>query len=151
MNRTPPPRSSRHPADPPPTAPAPDLRVGDVDRARVTTLLAEHYASGRLDLSELDERSTLALAAVRRHELDALLADLPELAGAGRATPVASSSRGVRPRVPVVLLAVLAVVLVVATQGAALWFLPMLWGVVAAARHHRPHSRTSDARRSEHP
>jgi hypothetical protein len=146
MHRTSPPRRSGQPVDPSPTPLAPDLRVGDEDRARVTSLLAEHYASGRLDLSELDERSTLALAAVRRHELDALLADLPELVQSGRDTPVASSSRGARPRVPMVLLAALAVVLVVATQGAALWCLPMLWWVAATSRHrHRLQPPTSVA------
>ena len=93
------------------------LRVGDDDRARATALLGEHYAHGRLDLAEFDERSTLAMMAVHQHELDALLADLPTL---GEFRDGAPSVPGRRtrpsPRPPVALLVLLGVALVVLTQ-----------------------------------
>lgn len=53
------------------------LRVGDAERDRVTELLAEHHAAGRLTAIELDERLTAALAARTRDDLVAPLADLP--------------------------------------------------------------------------
>lgn len=124
------------------------LRVGDDDRARATALLGEHYAHGRLDLAEFDERSTLAMMAVHQHELDALLADLPTL---GEFRDGAPSVPGRRtrpsPRPPVALLVLLGVALVVLTQGAALWFLPLLWWAAGASRH-RHSSRTHPIRRS---
>ncbi|HZA71962.1 MAG TPA: DUF1707 domain-containing protein [Propionibacteriaceae bacterium] len=56
------------------------LRVGDAERERVTDLLAEHHAAGRLTISELDERLTATLSARTRDELAATLADLPAAA-----------------------------------------------------------------------
>ena len=53
------------------------LRVGDAERERVTDLLAEHHAAGRLTMAELDERLGATLAARTRDELAAPLADLP--------------------------------------------------------------------------
>lgn len=53
------------------------LRVGDAERERVTDLLAEHHAAGRLTLAELDERLSATLAARTRDDLVAPLADLP--------------------------------------------------------------------------
>lgn len=62
---------------PEPTTLPGQLRVGDADRERVTDLLAEHHAAGRLTVEELDDRLTTALAARTRDELVAPLADLP--------------------------------------------------------------------------
>ena len=64
-------------ADGPGQQAAPALRASDADRERVTELLSEHAALGRLTVEELGERVDSALAAVTRPELDALLADLP--------------------------------------------------------------------------
>jgi hypothetical protein len=64
-------------ADGPGQHEAPALRASDADRERVTELLGEHAAAGRLTVEELGERIDAALAAVTRPELDALLADLP--------------------------------------------------------------------------
>lgn len=122
-------------------------RVGDADRARVADLLGEHYVSGRLDLAEFDQRSTRAMYAVHQHELDALLADLPTI----NPMPVVTATvRGTptrtEPRVKAVLLLLLAFGLVVLTQGAALWFLPVLWWVAGGSRH-RHHARCHSTRR----
>ena len=128
----------------PPSVP---LRVGDADRTRAATLLGEHYAHGRLDLAEFDQRSTLAMTAVHQHELDALLADLPTI----NPTPIVTSavhgtSTRARPRLSALLLLLLAIGLVVLTEGAALWFLPLLWWVAGAPRR-RHHARTDPTRR----
>lgn len=108
------------------------VRAGDADRTRVTSLLAEHYAQGRLDYAEFDERSSQALAAVYLDELDALLADLPGALSAPRPP--------MRPRPPstapagrdgpwVLALLLAGVALVILTRGAALWLLLALWWI----------------------
>ena len=111
------------------------MRAGDVDRARATSLLSDHYAQGRLDDSELDERTSRALTAVYTDELDDLFVDLP---GAPVTTPVvrpdrstpATASRAPQRHSLVPVLLVAAVLLVVLTRGAALWLLfPMWWFV----------------------
>ena len=123
------------------------LRVGDADRAWVANVLGEHYAHGRLDLAEFDQRSTRAMSAVHQHELEALLADLPTIdptpvvTAAVRNTPTRP-----RPRLPAMLLLLLAFGLVVLTDGAALWFLPVLWWVAGGSRH-RHHARSHPTRR----
>jgi DUF1707 SHOCT-like domain len=53
------------------------LRASDRDRERVVGILKEHYAQGRLDQAELDERMHAALTAKRLGELQALTRDLP--------------------------------------------------------------------------
>jgi len=114
------------------------LRAGDDDRTRVASLLAEHYAQGRLDLAEFDERSSRALMAVRLAELDLLLADLPGphavrppvVAPLGP-SPARAAPRGLWRALPLLL----AVALVVMTRGAAIWLLlPLLWWVSRPAR-----------------
>ncbi len=59
-----------------------DLRVGYVERDETTAHLAEHFAAGRLDRTEFDERTSQALAARTRGELDDVMADLPSVPAA---------------------------------------------------------------------
>ena len=56
----------------------PFLRIGDAERDAALELLQSHYAAGRLDTEEFEERMTAALAAHHQDELDALFTDLPE-------------------------------------------------------------------------
>jgi hypothetical protein len=51
--------------------------VSDGDREAATVALRDHYASGRLTLSELNERVRIALTARRSSELAAAFRDLP--------------------------------------------------------------------------
>ena len=53
------------------------FRTSDADRDRVAALLRDHFAAGRLTLSELDERLTATLAAKTFGDLRRVLADLP--------------------------------------------------------------------------
>lgn len=53
------------------------LRIGDDERRRVRELLQQHWADGRLDVHEFEERLGRALLATTRADLDPLLADLP--------------------------------------------------------------------------
>src|SRR5579862_1832815 len=57
------------------------LRVSDAERTAVADQLSAHFAAGRLDQAEFDERMSRAMAAKTRGELPPLLADLPPLAG----------------------------------------------------------------------
>ena len=57
----------------------PRIRASDADRDRVTALLREHHAAGRLTAEEFHERMDQALEAKTLGELDELLADLPAI------------------------------------------------------------------------
>ncbi|HSV67525.1 MAG TPA: DUF1707 domain-containing protein [Mycobacteriales bacterium] len=70
------------------------IRIGDAERVAAATALGDHYAAGRLDQAELDERITAAYAARTQPELDTLFHDLPE----PRPTPPAGAR--LRPAAP---------------------------------------------------
>jgi hypothetical protein len=53
------------------------IRISDADRSEVIELLQRATAEGRLDLDELDDRVTSALAARTWSDLDPLIDDLP--------------------------------------------------------------------------
>jgi len=57
----------------------PVSRLGDADRDRLTAVLREHYALGRLDLDELSRRVGIVLAADHADEAAVALHDLPPL------------------------------------------------------------------------
>lgn len=56
----------------------PEIRASDTDRDRVAQALREHFAQGRLDDEEFNERLNDAYAAKTLGELQRLTADLPE-------------------------------------------------------------------------
>jgi hypothetical protein len=62
------------------------MRISDADREHVTDRLREHFAAGRLDSEELDERTTAALNAKTYGDLRRVMADLPEPAPVGAST-----------------------------------------------------------------
>lgn len=57
------------------------VRASDEERERTVGALREHYADGRLDAGELDERVGRAYRARTRGDLDALFRDLPSERG----------------------------------------------------------------------
>ncbi len=57
----------------------PRIRASDSDRDRVTALLREHHAAGRLTAEEFGERMDRALEARTLGELDELMTDLPAI------------------------------------------------------------------------
>jgi len=71
------------------------LRVSDAEREAVSDRLAGHFADGRLDQAEFDDRVGRAMSARTRADLSGLFADLsetgapavPELPGRGGGTP----------------------------------------------------------------
>lgn len=80
------------------------IRVSDVERNAVAERLSAHYADGRLDQAEFDERVSRTMAAKTRGDLAGLFDDLPdseEPTGAGgpggrggRAVPYKPRRRG---------------------------------------------------------
>jgi hypothetical protein len=56
-----------------------DLRISDADREREAAVLREHYAAGRLDSSEFEERLQAVYGARTEGELESLRSDLPAL------------------------------------------------------------------------
>jgi hypothetical protein len=53
------------------------MRIGDGEREAAVRALGEHYAAGRLDAAEYEERTTAAYAARTAADLAPLFADLP--------------------------------------------------------------------------
>jgi Domain of unknown function (DUF1707) len=77
------------PATPPGNPPGgPRSLIGDADRDRLTMLLREHYAAGRISLDELRRRVGVVLAAAYADEAAVALADLPPIAVTGAGTDV---------------------------------------------------------------
>lgn len=59
------------------SVPESGLRIGDADRQRAAEALAEHFATGRLDSDEYDERVGRVWLSKTRGELPPLFDDLP--------------------------------------------------------------------------
>jgi len=54
-----------------------DLRIGDAERDAAVTALGEHFAAGRIDAQEFEERSSAAWSARSAGALAPLFEDLP--------------------------------------------------------------------------
>jgi hypothetical protein len=71
-----------------------ELRLSDADREDAIVRLSEHYAAGRLDKDEFDERSDAVWTAKTRGDLAPIFADLgPGPAEAGRHHPFGTWGR----------------------------------------------------------
>lgn len=133
-------------AHPPPRG---GLRIGDADRERAQTRLADHYAAGRLDKDEYDQRLDQVWAARTHAELAPVFRDLPGAPRPGPYSTAASRARSTPPargwarRIPgplLVLLVVLGAVAVMANLplilvGLGVWFF-FLRGSCGARRMH---------------
>ena len=105
------------------------MRVSDAERESVTAKLRDHYAEGRLTSDELDERVSAALHAKTYGDLRALTTDLPGPAAVPPRTPARPSWDGPAPwrrgpspwrhrhRLPVLPIALIALLVVVASGG----------------------------------
>lgn len=75
----------------------PDLRIGDAERDEVASLLAHHFAAGRLSRSEFDERTEQVLGARTRSEVDQVVVDLPVTPADERPSVAVDSASGGEP------------------------------------------------------
>ena len=118
-----------------------DMRASDAERERVVEELRAHAGDGRLDLEELEERTSAALAAKTLAELGAVKADLP----ARRVRRSAASSDDFRSHLSAFVTVQVLLVTIWALTGMGyfwpVWPMPG-WGIgvvshVSAARHGR--------------
>ena len=131
------------------------LRVSDAERQAVADRLAEHFADGRLDQAEFDERVGQAMNAKTRADLSGLFDDLPE--PAAPALPERPRRRHRHPFLGVVLLVLITVA---AAHAVAATFVPWLWigalavillfatGTIGRSRHSHdcPHAGDGEHR-----
>jgi hypothetical protein len=121
------------------------IRVSDADRNSVAELLGQHYADGRLDQAEFDERISRTMAAKTRGDLAGLFDDLPETgpSGAGPVGPGGPTgsvqSRGPRRRGGIVRPLLLLLLVFICANFAwhaftSLFFIqPLVWAFVIVA------------------
>ena len=124
------------------STPPGSMRISDAERAEITNALCRHFADGRLDEAEFNDRAAQATAAKTRDDLGPLLADLPPL----DAPPPAVPERRPRRRLGPVWLGLLAVVVVGWTLTAAAtsflhprvpWFVAFIAVFVILRHRHR--------------
>lgn len=122
-------------------------RIGDAERDVATARLGDHFAAGRLDHAEYDERLDAIFSARTRADLDQLFWDLPHAAApAVPPRPVPSARPGLPRWVPMVLIALLLGVAVVKAAPvllliAACWFLFLRPRGRSRLSHHALHHR----------
>jgi hypothetical protein len=122
------------------------IRVSDAERNSVAELLGQHYADGRLDQTEFDERISRTMAAKTRGDLTGLFDDLPETgpngagpAGPGGPTDQAAPYRGPRRRGGIVRPLLLLLLVFICANFAwhaftSLFFIqPLVWAFVIVA------------------
>ncbi|NKY44341.1 DUF1707 domain-containing protein [Nocardia cerradoensis] len=114
---------------------SPSVRVGTAEREQAAAALGDHFAAGRLELDEYDERVSRAYAAKTAADLIVLFTDLPRPQPAPPARPQRAPRRA-RPVFPALLLAavVVAVVIVATTHMIPFFVFPALFFLFI---HHR--------------
>jgi hypothetical protein len=143
-----------------------NIRVSDAERNAVAEQLGAHYADGRLDQAEFDERISRTMSAKTRGDLAGLFDDLPDLGpagaprtagpgGPGDALPYARRRRGGIFR-PLVLLAIVIVLASIAWHAmdtfsffAIPWFpiaVVVAIVLIATRRHGHHHHHDHDPR-----
>lgn len=123
-------------------------RIGDAEREVAGARLGDHYAAGRLEHEEYDERLDAVFSARTRADLDQLFWDLPQATAPSVVTRPTARTRTAFPRwVPV---AVIAILVGVAVLEAAPWVLLIAaaWFVFLRPRRHQ--SRHGHARGHRH-
>jgi hypothetical protein len=90
--------------------PRPELRLSDADREDAIARLSEHYAAGRLDKDEFDERSDAVWTARTGADLTPVFADL-EPVGSAQPHPAFRGPWGRRGWMPLPFLPVLFVLI----------------------------------------
>jgi hypothetical protein len=133
------------------------IRVSDAERQAVADRLGAHFADGRLDQAEFDERVTRTMAAKTRGDLEGMFDDLPDLEPTGAPGSAQSSGRPsmpYRPRRRGGILRPLALLIIVLVAASATWhavtsiYIPWFW-ITALALVVVFATRSSRARRDK--
>ncbi|MEU6564686.1 DUF1707 SHOCT-like domain-containing protein [Nocardia nova] len=105
----------------------PTVRIGTAERERAAAALGDHFAAGRLDVDEYDERVRRAYTAKTSGDLAVLFEDLPRPQPAPPAAPPVR--RRPQPWIPAAVLAaiVLGVVVVATTHMVPFFIFPVLF------------------------
>lgn len=131
--------------------PRDDLRIGDAERHEMSEMLSRHFAEGRLDESEFQERVEQAMRAKTRGDLRGLLSDLPPIGSASGAASVPQPRFHRRHRIARSIVLVTAAVLVIGALLSPMyprhaWWLVAVVAVMLAVnrgprwhRHHHHH------------
>jgi len=122
------------------------LRVGDVERDNAARALGEHFAVGRLEQDEYDQRLEAVLRARTQGDLMALFRDLPQNRAVVSSRP-AVVARHQRSRVP--FLPVLLLLVGVAIATGAVWVIWVGLGSLLLAKKI-DHDRRRRLRRQGH-
>ena len=118
----------------------PDLRVSDAERAAVAERLSKHYADGRLDEAEFNERVEMAMKAKTQSDFSGLFGDLPDVEAP---TAISRERRG---HTHHFILLLIAVIVIAAVVGEAIMRSVFPWLVVGLivflwVRHSHWHHR----------
>jgi uncharacterized protein DUF1707 len=114
-------------------APDQHLRVSDAERQAVADRLGDHFAEGRLDQAEFDERAGRAMSAKTRADLSGLFDDLPDASARPQTGAAAVPEHRRGRRHPLLVLVLLVIVTVAAAHAVVAATVPWLWlGFLAA-------------------
>jgi hypothetical protein len=127
------------------------LRVSDAERQAVADRLGEHFAEGRLDQAEFDERAGRAMSAKTRADLSGLFDDLPDMSTRPQTGAPAVPVRPRGRRHPVLVLVLLVIVTLAAAHAVVAATVPWLWlgflaAIVFIATRGTARARTSQDR-----
>lgn len=121
----------------------PGVRIGTAERDRALQSLGKHFSEGRLDLTELEERSGHAATARTAGDLARVFADLPGGLPAAVAAPHDATRQARRPRpggeFGGVLLVALVLLLVAVTLTGHGWLMFVFFPAAGAFRRHARH------------
>ncbi|MQY21890.1 DUF1707 SHOCT-like domain-containing protein [Nocardia macrotermitis] len=111
------------------------VRIGTAEREQAAAALGEHFAAGRLEVAEYDDRVARAYAAKTTADLAVLFSDLPRPV-TQRPTQAAMPAGPARPVLPVIAFVVLiaAVVLAVTVHVFPFFIVPVLLFVFIRSR-----------------
>jgi hypothetical protein len=118
----------------------PSVRIGTAEREAAASALSEHFAAGRLDQDELEERLDRAYAAKTGADLEPLFQDLPRPAlPVATAEPGRAAGHGRSNGRSVLLFALLAFALlwVAVVKIPPFFLIPLVWIFVARGHHGR--------------
>ena len=104
--------------------PGAEMRVSDAERSEIAEALSRHYADGRLDQAEFDERPEKAMKAKTRADLAPLLTDLPRIGSTEAVEPPR------RPRRVLGLVAIVVLLLLVANTATVFFHPHVPWLVI---------------------